>query len=183
MEKYLELRQGRSSSEILSELQQIENREFSYPSIYVITPFSTVKNELKKDIKTGLFEKMYKWLNKSIQVEGFDEEANKLENTFKIEAEKFKKWYRNWIDENIGTVHTFQGKEADIVYFVTGTDISRKTAAEWACKEPNLLNVAVTRAKKEFYIIGDQALLGRFSNYKKIIDIMIEFRERKNLLV
>lgn len=182
MDKYLELRQRRSSSEILNELQQIEDGEFSCPSIYVITPFSTVKSELKKDIKAGLFEKMYKWLNESIHVEGFDEEANKLENTFKIEAEKFKKWYINWIDENIGTVHTFQGKEADIVYFVTGTDISRKTAAEWACKEPNLLNVAVSRAKKEFYILGDQALLERFSNYKRIIDIMIEFRERKNLL-
>lgn len=181
MGKYLELRQRRTSFEILDELQQMENQKFSCPKIYVITPFSTVKNELKNDIKSGLFFKMYEWLNKSINVDGYDEAANKLENTLKVEARKFQEWYLKWLDKNIGTVHTFQGKEADIVYFVTGTDISKKMAAEWACKEPNLLNVAVTRAKKEFYIIGDQEILEEFVNYKKIIDIMNEFRERKNI--
>lgn len=59
---------------------------------------------------------------------------------------------------NIGTVHTFQGKEADIVYFVLGADTSSEGAATWAVDEPNMMNVAATRAKKEFYIIGDKRL-------------------------
>lgn len=62
---------------------------------------------------------------------------------------------QNWFNTNIGTVHTFQGKEAKIVYFVIGTDKNTDGAADWAFSKPNLLNVAVTRAKQEFYVIGD----------------------------
>lgn len=175
MKKYYGLRNKRSSTELFQEIQDFENGLFSCPSIYIITPFSVVKNEIKKDLKKRLFENIYEWINSSIAVEGTDENAFMLENTYKEEAEIFKKWYKTWLEENVGTVHTFQGKEANIVYFLTGTDASKINAAEWACKEPNLLNVAVTRAKDEFYIIGDQPLLERFSNYKIISDIMTEF--------
>lgn len=61
---------------------------------------------------------------------------------------------------NIGTVHTFQGKEAPIVFFVLGCDGRSIGAANWAVgtSNPNILNVAATRAKEEFYIIGDKRL-------------------------
>ena len=59
---------------------------------------------------------------------------------------------------NVGTVHTFQGKEAPIVFFVLGADRQGSGAARWAVDEPNMMNVAATRAKKEFYIIGDKKL-------------------------
>jgi superfamily I DNA and/or RNA helicase len=59
---------------------------------------------------------------------------------------------------NIGTVHTFQGKEAKIVYFVLGADSNSSGAARWAVSDPNIMNVAATRAKEEFYIIGDKKL-------------------------
>ena len=59
---------------------------------------------------------------------------------------------------NIGTIHTFQGKEADIVFMVLGADDQSRGAAKWAVDEPNMMNVAATRAKKEFYIVGDRAL-------------------------
>lgn len=59
---------------------------------------------------------------------------------------------------NIGTVHTFQGKEAKIVYFVLGADSNSSGAARWAVSEPHIMNVAATRAKEEFYIIGDKKL-------------------------
>lgn len=59
---------------------------------------------------------------------------------------------------NVGTVHTFQGKEAPIVFFVLGADSQSSGAARWAMSEPNMMNVAATRAKKEFYIIGDKKL-------------------------
>ena len=54
---------------------------------------------------------------------------------------------------NIGTVHTFQGKEAEIVIFVLGG--SKEGSRNWAASKPNLVNVALTRAKKEFYVVGD----------------------------
>lgn len=59
---------------------------------------------------------------------------------------------------NVGTVHTFQGKEAPIVFFVLGADRQSSGAARWAVSEPNMMNVAATRAKQEFYIIGDKKL-------------------------
>lgn len=66
---------------------------------------------------------------------------------------------KEWFKLNIGTVHTFQGKEADIVYFVIGTDKDSDGAANWAFQKPNLLNVAVTRAKKQLIVIGDRKRL------------------------
>lgn len=71
---------------------------------------------------------------------------------------------------SIGTVHTFQGKEADIVYFVTGTDATTDGAANWSCMKPNLLNVAATRAKKQFYVVGD---LQRFKE-KQYYDVITQ---------
>lgn len=61
---------------------------------------------------------------------------------------------------NVGTVHTFQGKEAKIVYFVLGADSNSSGAARWAVSDPNMMNVAATRAKEEFYIIGNKKLYG-----------------------
>lgn len=61
---------------------------------------------------------------------------------------------------NVGTVHTFQGKEAPIVFLVLGADKKSIGAANWAMgtENPNIMNVAATRAKDEFYIIGDKNL-------------------------
>ncbi|MCR5502775.1 MAG: DNA helicase [Lachnospiraceae bacterium] len=56
---------------------------------------------------------------------------------------------------NIGTIHTFQGKEAPIVFMVLGADSQSKGAAMWAVSEPNMMNVAATRAKEEFYVVAD----------------------------
>ena len=58
---------------------------------------------------------------------------------------------------DVGTVHTFQGKEAPVVFFVLGADQQSSGAARWAVSEPNMMNVAATRAKEAFYIIGGRA--------------------------
>ena len=53
-----------------------------------------------------------------------------------------------------GTIHTMQGKEADVIIFVLGG--ATKGARAWAASKPNLLNVALTRAKEVIYIVGNR---------------------------
>lgn len=55
-----------------------------------------------------------------------------------------------------GTIHTMQGKESIVVIVVLGGSTASAQARAWAVSEPNLLNVAATRARRRLYIIGDQ---------------------------
>lgn len=94
------------------------------PEVYIITPFTTVKN--------GLYENLQK-LGKN-QIPGFD----------------------IFLDNAIGTVHTFQGKGTNEVFFVLGCDQNSLGAVKWV--NANIVNVAVTRAKYRVCIVGDKQL-------------------------
>lgn len=64
-----------------------------------------------------------------------------------------------WINERVGTVHTAQGREAEAVIIVLGAPNPSQTGARnWAGGRPNILNVAVTRAKEVVYVIGNRKL-------------------------
>ena len=60
-----------------------------------------------------------------------------------------------WGTASVGTVHTFQGKEQETVGPALGG--TSDGAIEWACGTPNILNVAVTRAQRRLYVVGDRA--------------------------
>ncbi|MEV6098983.1 AAA domain-containing protein [Nocardia sp. NPDC051981] len=72
--------------------------------------------------------------------------------------------------ERLGTVHTTQGKEADIVILVLGTGSDEKRAREWASAKPNLLNVAVTRAKRRLVVVGDFDSWASLSNFSTLAE-------------
>jgi hypothetical protein len=73
---------------------------------------------------------------------------------FKAVLENLKRMLRGKMVS--GTIHTMQGKEASVVIMVLGGNTEGSGARDWAVSEPNLLNVAATRAKRRFYVIGDR---------------------------
>jgi len=96
------------------------------PSVYIISPFKAVARGLQDH------------LSKHLDADAFGGHGA----------------LREWLKERVGTVHTFQGKEEDNVIMVLGLSEEAPGAAEWASSKPNLLNVAVTRAKKRVYVVG-----------------------------
>ena len=116
---------------VIELLLALYQRDRRLPDLYLISPFKAIKVELTKRIL----------------------EADWVNQTKKSELKK-------WCKERIGTVHTFQGKEEDSVLMILGADWQRAGSADWACAKPNILNVALTRARRRFYLVGDRELWG-----------------------
>ncbi|MCS7080349.1 MAG: AAA domain-containing protein [Chloracidobacterium sp.] len=99
---------------------------------------------------------------------------------FVIVAEKLRQMIRkskvlegwindNWINKRVGTVHTAQGREAGAVILVLGAPLQdQKGARDWAGNRPNLLNVAVTRAKEVIYVVGNWELWCEAGCFKEL---------------
>ena len=96
------------------------------PDIYAISPFRTARRGLEAP----------------------------LEQQFPSWGVRRKAAFERWLAKSVGTVHTFQGKEAEAVVLLLGG--RTLDAIEWATGTPNLLNVAVTRARRRLYVIGDR---------------------------
>lgn len=111
-----------------------------FPNLYIITPFKRVAENIKKMMRSVLNEPQY---SQYIEDDKVDE----------------------WIKDHCGTVHTFQGKEAHEVILVLGCDKqSGKGAAKWVGAKPNIINVAVSRAKYRIAVIGDFDLWNTIPN-------------------
>lgn len=136
--------QGRKVCELL-EIAFSRNPE---PGIYIISPFTTVVAGIRKYIQQYCSE---------------NSSRTKINGRYILDYDQ----------KRIGTVHTFQGKEADEVIFLLGCDTSEgaKGAVRWVNR--NIVNVAATRAKFRLYVIGDAKAWKEsacISTAKKIID-------------
>ena len=80
---------------------------------------------------------------------------------------------RRWLYDHVGTVHTVQGREAEAIVFVLGAqDPEQVRARLWAGQNPNLVNVAVTRAKEALYVVGNLNLWKDCGYFKELADVM-----------
>ena len=114
--------------EIISLLTNLRNAGVEKPDLFIITPFRQVAQSMRYLLNQN------KALLESI---GLDPEE--------------------FVKRNVGTVHTVQGREADTVFFLLGAPSgSHAGARQWAGSPVNLLNVAVSRAKKNLYIVGSR---------------------------
>lgn len=97
-----------------------------------------------------------------------------LQQTHLLTENQLNQW--EWLKNRVGTVHTFQGKEADVVIMILGN--ASKGAIYWACSTPNIINVAVTRGKKRLYVVGNHeswaqvGVMNVVSNFLQVIDRM-----------
>ena len=121
------------------------------PDVFIITPFNEISKELRNLLREPLVQEVPK-----AGLEVSSEEINK------------------WITTHIGTVHTFQGKQADAVILCLGLDDKTKGAVAWAAQKPNLLNVALTRAKYRFVAVGDEKVWLRARYFKELRGLEIK---------
>ena len=101
------------------------------PDVFVISPFRSVKSGMVKHIQN------------------YVKDPNSKFKTLKSKSNP------QWIKTHVGTIHTFQGREANEVIFLLGCDDSENASSAIRWVNDNIVNVAVTRAKYRLYVIGD----------------------------
>ena len=111
---------------VIALLKKIAAAGVTDPDLFIISPFRIVAQEMKRRL---------------------EHEATLL-SALQVNAHE-------WGNNRVGTIHTVQGREADTVILVLGApNASQNGARSWAAGTPNILNVAVSRAKQDFYVIG-----------------------------
>ena len=125
-----------------------------FPSLYIISPFTTVTAGMREYIRSFVKRNPHSAMAKCQGLAG-------------------------WMSKNIGTVHTFQGKEANEVIFLLGCDGSRdaKGAVGWV--NSNIVNVAATRAKYRLYIVGDARVWMENNNLRTAKNILDTYALRQ----
>jgi len=123
---------------VLGLLRKLAQGDVS-PNLYIVTPFVVVQQNLRQLIR----------------------DSGVLHNWVADQS--------GWLRERIGTVHVVQGREAEAVILVLGApDPDQAGARGWAGGRPNLLNVAVTRAKEVLYVIGNRQLWRRAGVFREL---------------
>jgi superfamily I DNA and/or RNA helicase len=97
------------------------------PAVYVISPFKSVANEFSALLRRT-------WTQWASDVA--------------------KRTFDKWLKASVGTVHTFQGKEQETIVFLLGG--ANDGAIQLMARSPNVINVAVTRAQRRLYVVGDR---------------------------
>lgn len=123
-------------------LSKLAAAHVTQPDVYIITPFRIVASELRRRI----------------------ESERGLLDRLEVDAD-------DWLRNRVGTIHTFQGKEADVVIAVLGAPMAAQQGARrWAASTPNIFNVMVSRAKQALYIVGSRAAWSTVGHGRAVAD-------------
>lgn len=138
--------QAKKVCELLEESMEIYDDIFrDYKKIFIISPFRTVSDSMRTYIIDYFVSK------------GID-----------------KGDMKDWVKKCVGTVHTFQGKDANEVLFVLGCSTNSIGAMNWVTGKANILNVACTRAKYRIAFIGNMDDWKKRKYFKDFIPKMID---------
>ncbi|MDQ2776794.1 MAG: ATP-binding protein [Acidobacteriota bacterium] len=95
-----------------------------------------------------------------------------LVSPFRAVAEELRRIGKLHGVKKAGTIHVAQGAEADVVILVLGGDPKNPGSKEWASSRPNLLNVAVSRAKRRLYVIGNRNEWAQYPYFSEAIRML-----------
>ncbi|WP_273830518.1 DEAD/DEAH box helicase [Serratia bockelmannii] len=110
-------------------LKELAATGITNPDVFIITPFKIIEQNMRRRL---------------------DSETDLL-RAFGVKLDE-------WCRDRVGTIHTFQGREADTVILLLGAPkASQQRARQWAASPPNIINVAVSRAKQNLYVVGSAA--------------------------
>ncbi|MBF2013979.1 MAG: DNA/RNA helicase [Rivularia sp. T60_A2020_040] len=114
-------------------------------------------------------------------ISAFRPQANALEKSL---LEKFPKFDK----QSVGTVHTFQGAEKKVIIFSTRVSPPQDNSkVGWINKRPNLLNVAVSRAKELFILVGNLDRLKKRKLTRQLVEhiqeqgIILEYKTQAEI--
>jgi superfamily I DNA and/or RNA helicase len=121
-------------------LKQLAAAAVLGPDIFIITPFRIVASEMRRRL----------------------ENETELFSSFGLRPD-------DWVRDRVGTIHTFQGREAHTVILLLGAPKPAQSGARgWAGKEPNIVNVAVSRAQQNLYVVGSYGAWSRTGFFREI---------------
>ena len=130
---------------------------------------STASDKIQPDEMERL-EKMLEYLHEN----GVEYSDIIVISPFRAIANKLEKMGATYPGLTAGTIHTAQGREAAVVALVLGSaaGVAGEGARRWAASAPNLVNVAVSRAKKRLFVFGDADEWGKQNYFKEILKHM-----------
>lgn len=131
---------AQEGQQVLALLHSLASHKVT-PDLYICSPFREVALQLRKAI-----------------------EQSKILPQFGVQNSQ------KWLEDTVGTVHILQGKEAEALILVLGMSADHYAKSrQWVVRAPNLLNVAVTRAKSALYIVGNHSIWAPLPYFDQIV--------------
>jgi hypothetical protein len=89
-------------------------------------------------------------------------------------TQRLKSRWKDFPQQSIGTVHTFQGGQKSVIIFST-RQCQPNDSLWFINRRPNLLNVAVSRARELFILVGSLGQISSGGHTRELVEYIKEF--------